>query len=318
MSASPTLTTHAQAPKWKVWSALGIVYVVWGSTYLAIRIVVDTMPALLTAAARFLIAGAILFVIGKKVERVQEISAVHWRSAFIIGGALLLGGNGAVVVAEETVSSGVAALMIASIPLWFAVHSRIWLKERIGRRAVLGIVIGFAGIAVLSWPRSGSTQIDPFGAMLLVFAPIAWSAGSLYSKKARQASGPLTSTGMQMLAGGVTILIASLLRGEMKDIAWNEFSVDSWLAFIYLIVFGSFAAFTAYMWVLKNAPTSLVSTYAYVNPVVAIFLGWSVLGEVFTGITAIAAVIILVGVVLMVTSPAPKPVSEEQRPIEAG
>lgn len=314
MPATTTLTSHA--PAWKVWSALSIVYVVWGSTYLGIRIVVETMPSLLTAGARFLVAGAIMFAIGVKVEK-PRIATRHWKPAFIIGTALLLGGNGGVVLAEETVSSGIAALMVAAIPLWLALQARLFLSERIGRRAVAGIIIGFAGIAILSWP-SGDTQLDPKGAALLLFAPISWAAGSLYSKRAKQVDGPLTAMGMQMLAGGVSLMIAAFIRGEFSGIDPQRFSTASWVALGYLIAFGSLAAFTAYMWLLQNAPTSLVGTYAYVNPVVAIFLGWAVLSERLTAMTGVAAAVIVVGVALMVTSPGPRPLKPDQPPLEAG
>lgn len=290
-----------RAPSWQIWTALSIVYLVWGSTYLAIAISVQTMPPLLMAAIRFLLAGVFLFLVTKK-RGSPPLTRKHWFSASVVGVALLLGGNGGVVVAEKTVSSGIASLMVAAIPMWFAIFAWLILRERITARAVIGILVGFAGIALLTWP-SRTQAIDPFGAFLLILAPICWAAGSVYSKRGAVPQPAIVGTAMQMLAGGAALGIASALSGEWKALDLSSISTASWIAFVYLIVFGSLVAFTAYIWVLGHAPTSLVGTYAFVNPVVAVFLGWVVLDEKITTRVVLGAGIIVAGVASIVSAP---------------
>lgn len=302
---SPAASASQKAATWKVWSALWLVYIVWGSTYLAIRVAVRTMPPLLKAGSRFVIAGVILYLISRARSGRMKIEGKHWRSALIVGGLLLLGGNGGVVLAEQTTSSSLAALMVAATPLWFALFARIFLGETMTRRAVVGLIIGFLGIALLSLPSSGPKEMSLEGALLLLIAPMCWAAGSLYSTKAVFPDQALLGTSMQMIAGGGLQLVVAIAIGEPQRLDLAGISGASWLAWGYLIVFGSLAAFTAYIWLLKNTKTSLVATYAYVNPVVAVGLGWFFLSEPITPGVLVAAAVIVVGVAMIVSSSAP-------------
>ena len=306
------MTDSDQPSAFSIWLALGAVYVIWGSTYLAIRVLdLHHMPPLLTAGARFLTAGLIMYSFGSVTEDADNdhVKAVHWRSAFIIGGALLLGGNGMVVFAEQSVPSGIAALMIAATPIWFAVFSRIFLKERMVRLAGIGLTLGFAGLVILVNPFSRSGSIDRLGAMALVIAPMSWAAGSLYSKTAPLPQRPLVSSGMEMLAGGLLLTVGGLVTGELTRL--KAIDTSSWIAWIYLILFGSLVGFTCYVWLLKRARTTLVSTYAYVNPVVAVMLGALLLHERLTVRSLVGATVIVAGVAMIVSSKAPPKIADE-------
>jgi drug/metabolite transporter (DMT)-like permease len=276
---------------------------VWGSTYLAIRVAVQTLPPFLMASVRFLVAGGVLYAwaILRGDRGGDRPRAVHWRSAAIIGTALLLGGNGGVVWAEQRVDSGIAALLVATVPLWMVVLAWLALRERVGWREMLGIAVGFAGIVLLIRPQ-GSGGIDPWGAGALVFASLSWAAGSLYARKAPLPSRPLVGTAMEMLCGGVALGIAGIVTGEFGRIDLSGVSAESLWGLGYLIVFGSLVGFSAYAWLLRVARTSLVSTYAYVNPVVAVLLGWAILSEPVTSQTLVAGGIIVVAVALIVTA----------------
>jgi drug/metabolite transporter (DMT)-like permease len=287
-----------------VWSALAAVYVVWGSTYLAIRVAVETLPPLLMASVRFLIAGAVLYAwAARGSSREERPTAAQWRAAAIIGTALLLGGNGGVVLAEQTVPSGIAALLIATVPLWMVLVARLTLGERVGWRESLGIGVGFGGIVLLVDPFTGG-GFDPVGVALLLFASLSWSAGSLYARRAPLPARPLLGTAMQMLAGGVALGVAGLIAGEAADFRPASVSLESLLGLGFLIVFGSLVGYTAYAWLLRATRTSLVATYAYVNPVVAVLLGWAILAEPLTLRTLVAGAVIVVGVALIVTAQA--------------
>jgi drug/metabolite transporter (DMT)-like permease len=275
---------HRDAPGWQVWTGLAIIYVVWGSTYLAIRVVVETMPALLSGGVRFVLAGAILFAVlrlrggaGKvRFTREQAISCA------IVGGLLVAGGNGLVMVGEEDVPSALAALIIASVPLWVIVYRRV-AGEAIPTGTLAGVVVGFAGLALLLLPSGGHDEVTSWVGLLLVFlAAPSWALGSFLSKRRTLPADPFLSTALQMMLGGAISLVAGLARGEAGDVELGAFSSDSLLAFAYLIVVGSLIAFTAYVWLLQHAPISKVATYAYVNPVIAILLGWSILSEDIT------------------------------------
>lgn len=292
-----------------------MVYIVWGSTYLAIRVAVRTMPPLLKAGSRFLIAGFILYLISRARGGRLKIEAKHWRSALIVGGLLLLGGNGGVVLAEQTTSSSLAALMVAATPLWFALFARIFMGESMTRRAVVGLIVGFLGIGLLSLPSSGPKEMSLEGALLLLLAPICWAAGSLYSTRAAFPDHPLLGTAMQMIAGGGLQLVAAIAIREPQQLDLAGISGASWIAWGYLIVFGSLAAFTAYIWLLKNTKTSLVATYAYVNPVVAVGLGWFFLSEPVTPGILVAAAVIVAGVAMIVSSSAAADTAEPELPL---
>lgn len=283
-----------------IWIALASVYVVWGSTYLAIRVAVRTMPPLLMASVRFLIAGGLLYVWAiRRGDREDRPTQAHWKSAFVVGTALLLGGNGLVVIAERTVDSGIASLLVATVPLWMVLMSRFVLRETVSWREGIGVAVGFSGVALLVQPGNGDGVTGP---VLLVLASVAWAAGSLYARNAPFPARPLVGTAMQMLAGGVALGIAGVAGGEIGRVRFEAMSLESILGFVYLIVFGSLVGFTAYAWLLRVARTSLVSTYAYVNPVVAVLLGWGVLGERITPRVLIAGVVIVGAVALIVSA----------------
>lgn len=295
--------------------ALGIVYVVWGSTYLAIRVALETMPPFLMAAARFLVAGALLYAWAiRRGDRVQDrVGWPQWGSAFIVGGLLLFGGNGLVVWGEQTVPSGIAALLVATVALWLAVLGRIVDGERLRWPAVAGLAVGFGGVAVLVQP-SGAGGLDPVGTAAILVAALSWAGGSLWSRRLPLPRRPLVATAIEMLAGGTVLAVVGVAGGELGRLDLGAISGASLAALAYLVVFGSIVAFSAYVWLLRAATTSLVGTYAYVNPVVAVLLGWALLGEAVTARTLIAGTIIVAGVALIVAArqravPPPEPVT---------
>jgi len=303
-------------PRWRVVTAFAAVYLIWGSTYLAIRIAVETMPPFLMAGVRFLIAGAILYV-WTRWRGTPSPTPSHWRAATIVGGLLLLGGNGGVVWAAQHVPSGLTALLIATVPLWMALLN--WLRPGGGKPsngAIAGLLLGFIGIMLLIGPDKlvSGQQVDSLGAVVLIIAALSWAAGSLYSRQAQLPASPLLATAMEMLAGGALLLIAGLLFGEWTRFELSAPSLRSWLALSYLIFFGALIGFTAYIWLLRVTTPAQASTYAYVNPVVAIFLGWAIAGEPLTGRTLLAAAIIVAAVVVITTQRA-QSVTEKKRTI---
>jgi drug/metabolite transporter (DMT)-like permease len=285
------------APAWKVWTGLWIVYIVWGSTYLAIRVMVETVPPLLGAGARFTVAGAVMLGV-LALRRSVRPTRAQLLSALAIG-ALLPGANAVVTVAEQEVPSGLAALLIASIPLWVILMRRL-AGDSVSRRSVAAVLVGFAGVALLLKPGEQSGEATVLGLAACVFAAVMWAGGSFASPRVRLPRDPLVSTGWQMLLGGLVCLAAGLAAGEAPEVDPSAFSTRSVVAFAYLVVFGSWIAFTAYAWLLQNAPISKVSTYAYVNPVVAIVLGWLILDELVTPVTLVGAAIIVASVFLVV------------------
>ena len=323
-------TPEKAASRGAIWAALGAVYVIWGSTYLAIRVAVETLPPLLMASVRFLIAGGLLYAwaIRRGDREGDRPTRRHWRSAAIIGTALLLGGNGAVVLAEQTVPSGIASLLVATVPLSMVAIAGLVLRERMDWREWLGIAVGFAGIVLLVQPWDGFA-FDPLGVGLLIFASVSWAGGSLYARFAPLPSRSLVGTAMEMLAGGVALGIAGIVAGELGDIDLGGVSFASLMGLLYLVVFGSLVGFTAYAWLLRVARTSLVSTYAYVNPIVAVFLGWLFLAEEITAATFLAGAVIVVAVALIVSvrsrkqdevegEPAAGPPAEAEEELAAG
>ena len=280
--------------------ALGAVYLIWGSTYLAIRFAIETIPPFLMAAARYLAAGAMLYA-WSRLRGAPRPRLIHWRPAVMLGGLLLLLGNGGVVWAEQRVSSGLVALLVSTEPLWIVLF--VWMRDhgRPAGRVLLGLLLGFTGLVLLVRPTSmGSTGgINPLGVAAVMVASVSWAWGSLYSQRAKLPSSPLLGTAMQMLGGGGLLLLASALTGEPARFHLAAVSARSLLSLAYLVVFGALIAFTAYVWLLKAASPMLVSTYAYVNPLVAVFLGWAVAGEPITRGTVIAAAVILAGVALI-------------------
>ena len=284
------------APAWKVWTGLWIVYIVWGSTYLAIRVMVETVPPLLGAGVRFAVAGAVVLAVLSLHRRVRPTRA-QLLSALAVG-LLLPGANAVVTVAEQEVPSNLAALLIASIPLWVLLMRRV-AGEPVSREGIAAVLVGFAGVALLLRPGEQSEGASLLALAACVLAAVMWASGSFASPRLRLPGDPLVASGWQMLLGGLVIVVVGLAVGEASEVDPAAFSLRSVAALLYLIVFGSWLAFTAYAWLLQNAPISRVATYAYVNPVVAIVLGFLILDEVVTATTLVGAAIIVVSVALV-------------------
>jgi drug/metabolite transporter (DMT)-like permease len=281
--------------------AFATVYLFWGSTYLAIRVAVETMPPFLLAGARFVIAGVLLFG-WLRLKGVPLPGRKQWFNAAIAGVLLLLGGNGLVVWAEQTVSSNLAALLVALMPVWFALLD--WSRPA-GKRPVLhtilGIVVGFGGVALLvSGHNSSGIAIskNPWGVIALVLAGFFWASGSLWSRYHAKPESPWMNAAVQMICGGASLLVVSWWRGEPAHFHFAHVSIQSWLAWVYLIIFGSWIGFSAYVWLLKTTTPARLATYAYVNPVIAVLLGRLILGEPLGQRAVWAAGIILIGVVI--------------------
>ena len=306
--------------------ALLIVYVVWGSTYLAIAYMVDTMPPFLSAGARYLAAGLIMLAflwlhgrLRRSPGERERPTFAHWRSAAIIGTLLLLGGNGFVVLAEQPglLPSGLAAVLVATVPIWLNLFDAVLHRRRPSGLVLGGVAAGFVGVVILLLPADGIAEINPLGVGMVVFATLSWAIGSLYQRRAPLPRSPWLGTGMEMAAGGVALVLAGTLTGEPGRTAVDSFSTESIVALVYLVVFGSLVAFSAYIWLLNNAAVSTVGTYAYVNPVVAVALGAWLRSEPITLRTLLAAAVIIGAVVAMVSgrprgepSPAPAATSE--------
>jgi drug/metabolite transporter (DMT)-like permease len=288
--------------KTKVWMALLAIYVVWGSTYLAIRFAVETIPPYFMAGTRFLISGLILYI-WRRLAGDPNPTPRQWRSAIVVGLLLLLGGNGLVSWAEQHVASGVAALIVASIPLWVALIDALRPRGiKPDWKIVLGLLIGFGGIVLLvaSSESHGIAQgMNLFGVSALLLAALLWSFGSIFGRDADMPKSSLLGTGIEMLAGSVGLFLAGTLSGEWHALNLAAISMRSVLGLVYLIMFGSLIGFTSYSWLLRNAPVSLVSTYAYVNPVVAIFLGAWLAGELINLPIVISALIIIASVAVI-------------------
>ena len=286
-----------------VWVALVAVYVIWGSTYLAIRVAVRTIPPFFMGSIRFLIAGGVLYAVSIRLgEREGDRPTWRqWRAAAIVGGLLLLGGNGGVAWAEQRVASGIVALVIAMVPIWMALIDRFLFGQRLSKWAVIGLALGFAGLVLLVG-GPGKGRADLVGIAVVVGASLAWAIGSMYARRAPLPRRPLVGTGMEMLAGGVIMGVAGIAAGEIGAFHPSAVTSDSLWATAYLIVFGSWVGFVAYVWLLRAAPTPLVGTYAYVNPLIAVFLGWAFLDEALRARTIVAAAVIVAGVALMISA----------------
>jgi drug/metabolite transporter (DMT)-like permease len=282
-----------------IWAALGVVYVIWGSTYLAIAIAVQTLPPLFSAGLRFCVAGLVLlgFI---AIRRGVRLAREQLLAAASVGLLLIFGGNGFVVLAERTVPSGLTALIVASVPLWIVILRRI-AGDRIHVSTFLGVAVGFAGVAFLVVPRGSSGNVDLAGIGLLLVATVSWALGTFLSPRLRMPRDGLLSTGIQQLAGGIALVVVGAAVGEVTHLRPETWSTGSLLAMAYLVVFGSLVAFTAYSWLLQNAPVSLVATYAYVNPVVAVLLGALILAEPITPTIVVGAAIIVAAVAFIVT-----------------
>jgi drug/metabolite transporter (DMT)-like permease len=284
-------------------AAFAAIYLVWGSTYLGIRYAIDTIPPLLMMGMRHLLAGASLYAWvrwrGTPAPRLTE-----WVYPAVIGALLFLGGHGSLAWAEQRVPSGIAALLVATLPIWIAVLARFWGTERhLSGRALAGLVLGFVGVAILFGPDvvHHTGELNLLGAAAVLFGTFIWAAGTIYMRSVKMPDSPVLSSAMQMLAGGASLVIAASLTGEVGRFHLSAVTARSWLALAYLIVFGSIIAFTAYSWLHMVAPASRVATYAYVNPVVAVLVGWALASEPIGIFTVIAMVVILAGVALVNT-----------------
>jgi drug/metabolite transporter (DMT)-like permease len=294
------------APAVLVWTAILILYLVWGSTYLGIRIAVDSIPPFVMAAIRFAIAGAVMLSAVAILRRgsLTRPTLREWRDTFIIGTCLMGGGMGAVAWGELTVPSGIAGILIAMLPVWVAVFGRVFLGERLPPLAIVGIAAGLLGVVVLIGSGVALDRtLDPAGVAALIFSPMSWAAGSLFSAhRAQLPKDPFLTTGMEMVAGAVVLGAAAVVSGELASFRPETVSGDSLVALAYLTVVGSLVAFTAFAWVLRQAPLPLIATYAFVNPVVAVILGALILHEAVTPVQGVAGAIIVVGVALLILS----------------
>jgi drug/metabolite transporter (DMT)-like permease len=288
---------RAPPPLTRVAGALAAIYVIWGSTYLAIRVMVETVPPLLGAGVRFLLAGVLMYAWVRLRRDPVQVSRRELAGCAVVGVLLMFGGNGLVTVAERDVPSGLAALLIATEPLWIIVLRALW-RERPGRLSALGVIAGFVGVGLLLAPGERPEGASLAACLLVVFAAVCWALGSFAGSRLRLPDDPLHSTALQMLLGGTAMTLVGVVVGEPWDLDLGGVSGDSWLAFAYLVAVGSIVAFTAYAWLLRNVPISTVSTYAYVNPVIAVFLGWAILSEPVSALT-VAATAIIVGSVAL-------------------
>jgi len=300
--------------KSKIWLALIALYIVWGSTYLGIKVAIETIPPFFHAGIRFLISGLILVIWQRSAGRPMP-TRKQWISTAIIGSLLLLGGNGLVAWAEQTIPSGVAALIIASVPMFLVIGEAMRPNGiKPNWQGIVGLLIGFVGIFILVGPSeiSGSaTKLNPFGVMALLAACLFWATGSIYSKSADLPKSSLMNTGAQMLMGSISLFIISLISGELNGWDVTAVSTRSIYGLSYLIFVGSLIGFVSYGWLLQNAPISLVSTYAYVNPIVAVLLGNWIGNEPLEPRIWVATGIII-GSVIFINSTRPKVSAERE------
>jgi drug/metabolite transporter (DMT)-like permease len=298
-----------------VLAAFAAVYLIWGSTYLAIQFAIQTLPPLMMGGVRFLLAGVLLYTV-MRLRGEAAPTRREWRNAAMVGVLLLLGGNGGVVLAERTVPSGVVALLVAMVPLWMVLLE--WARPggiRPTARVITGLLVGFGGMVLLVGPgRVGGEPVDLWGAGLVMAGSLAWAAGSIYSRSADLPRNAFLATGAEMLCGGAALVLVGLLRGELG--AWNPATVttESVLGFVYLVTFGSLVGFTAYIWLLGVTTAARVSTYAYVNPVVAVMLGWWLADEPLTARVLLAAAVIIAAVAVITTGrrPAAQPAAARE------
>jgi drug/metabolite transporter (DMT)-like permease len=309
---------------WLVWVALWTVYIVWGSTYLAIRITVETLPPFVSAGFRFLVAGGVMygFLAARRGRAAMTVTPRQLAASSLVGACLVVGGNGLVVIAEQSVPSALASLIIASVPLWVVVFRTVT-GDRVSLGTLASVGAGFAGVAILVLPGDKPEGVTIGGLLLLVLASASWAFGSFTSTKLEMPADPFVSTALQSIAGGILLLIGGAVRGEFSGLDVGDFSTASMVAWGYLVLFGSLAAFTAYVWLLQHAPISKVATYAYVNPVIALVLGWLILSEDITLTMLVGAAIIVSSVAWTVRReskkrPAPADEVVEPAPAMAG
>jgi len=290
--------------------AFAAVYLIWGSTYLAIRYAVETIPPFLMAGCRFVIAGSLLYL-WTRASGAAPPSRRDWAGAALLGALLLLTGNGGLCWAERRVPSGLAALLLATIPIWMVLLDSLRRDgTKLGARVIGGMATGVAGLALLVGPAHlwGSSRVNLAGAGVLIFASFSWSLGSILSHKVNLPHSSFLAAAMEMLTGGALLLLLGALSGETRQLHFSGVALRSWLGLVYLIAAGSLLGFTAYLWLLRSVPTARVSTYAFVNPAVAVFLGWALGSEPLTGRELLASATIIAGVALIITH-RPSPVA---------
>jgi drug/metabolite transporter (DMT)-like permease len=295
--------------------AFAAIYLIWGSTYLAIRYAVEEIPPFLMAGTRFFVAGAMMYA-WVRWRGAPRPTGANWRAALIVGALLLVGGNGGVSWAEQRIPSGLAALLVATAPLWMVVLNWGLSGTRPSGRVWLGLVVGFAGLAILVGPSEllGGGAADPLGAGAVVLGSLAWAAGSVVSGRLDLPRSPQLATATEMLGGGALLMLTGTLLGEWGRVDLAGVGWQSWVAYLYLVFVGSLVGFSAYVWLLRHAEVAKVATYAYVNPVVAVLLGWLIAGEALTARIMIAAAVIVAGVVF-ITSSRGRPAPEKARPL---
>jgi len=314
-----TTSSPSQTASWRILVALAAVYLIWGSTYLGIRFAIETVPPFVMAGTRNAVAGGFLFA-WARLRGAAAPRPIHWRSTLIIGVFMLVGGNGGVTWAEQRVPSGLAALMIGATPLWIVLVN--WFAfggTRPNRRMTLGLGIGLAGLAVLVGPTQlvGGDRVDLVGSAVLLLAALLWATGSLYSRQALLPNSPMQATGMEMLSGGILMLLLGTATGEWGDFHPGSISLRSAVALVYLVLFGSLIGFSAYAWLLHHTTPARAASYAYVNPVVAVILGWALAGETLTPRMGLAAAIIIGSVVLITSLRAQQGMRFPQREVES-
>ena len=287
-----------------VWTGILVLWVVWGSTYLGMKVAMDSLPPLVMGFFRFVPAGVLLaiLVLAWNRGRVPRPAGRQLLDAAIVGTMLLVGGTGLVAWAEQSVPTGIAALLIGLVPMWLAIFGRVLFGERVTPIVAAGIVVGLAGVAILAWPSGDVGDMDPAGLVALIVSPMFWSLGTHYAAKRAVLPAPaLLASALEMIAAGLVFVVAAAVTGEWAGFDVGAVSTTSWQGIAYLVLVGSLVGYTTYAWLIQVAPLSRVSTYAYVNPVVAVILGGIILSEPFTARTLVASVVIVAAVVLIVT-----------------
>lgn len=295
---------RSPASRGQIIAAFASIYLVWGSTYLAIRYADQTIPPFIMGGVRFLLSGGLLYLWARS-RGAPKPTRLHWRNAIIAGGFLLLGGNGAVVWAEQFVPSGLTALLVSILPFWLVIIE--WVRpphRRPSTPVLIGLVLGFIGIIVLVGPSDlgGHGDVQPIGAVVLILGSLSWAIGSFWSRDAQLPDSGLLTTGMEMLGGGVLLLIVGVLSGELSRLDIHRVSTASAVGLLYLVTFGSLIGFTSYIWLLDKVSPARLGTYAYVNPIVAVLLGWAIAGERLSIRTGVAAAIVICAVALITTA----------------
>jgi len=303
---------RSHASRAQIIAAFASIYVIWGSTYLAIRYAVETIPPFVMGGARFLVSGTILYLWSRH-RGAPRPTRIHWRNAIIAGGFLLLGGNGAVVWAEQFVPSGLTALLVSILPFWLVIIE--WVRpprRRPSGAVVVGLVLGFVGIIVLVGPSGlgGHGNVAPLGALVLILGSLSWAIGSFWSRDAQLPDSGLLITGMEMLGGGALMIIVGALSGEFAHFDVHAISKASAIGLLYLVTFGALLGFTSYIWLLDKVSPARLGTYAYVNPLVAVMLGWAIAGERLSIRTGVAAAIVICAVALITTARSATTISE--------